>query len=43
VGVARWKSLKDWEALWQNEDFQKLVRSISEVGEINPGVFTAVN
>jgi heme-degrading monooxygenase HmoA len=43
VGVARWKSLKDWEALWQNENFQKLVRSISEVGEINPGVFTAVN
>ncbi len=42
VGVARWKSLKDWEALWNNEGFQKLVRSITEVGEITPGVFTSV-
>lgn len=42
VGVARWKSLKDWEALWNNVEFQKLVRAITEVGEINPGTFTAV-
>jgi heme-degrading monooxygenase HmoA len=42
VGVARWKTLKDWETLWQTDAFQKLVRSIGEVGEINPGVFTAV-
>lgn len=42
VGVSRWKSFKDWENLWLKEDFQKLVRSISEVGEINPGTFAAV-
>lgn len=42
VGVARWKSLKDWEALWNNEGFQKLVRSINEVGELTPGVFNPV-
>lgn len=41
VGVARWKSLKDWEALWGNEQFQKLVRSVGEVGELTPGVFSA--
>lgn len=42
VGVSRWKSLKDWEALWNNDEFQKLVRSITEVGELSPGTFTAV-
>jgi heme-degrading monooxygenase HmoA len=42
VGVARWKSLKEWETLWQNDAFQKLVRAINEVGETKPGVFTAV-
>lgn len=42
VGVARWKSLKDWESLWQNEQFQKHVRAVGEVGEVAPGVFTPV-
>lgn len=42
VGVARWKTLKEWETLWQNDTFQKLVRAINEVGETKPGVFTAV-
>lgn len=42
VGVSRWKSFKDWESLWLKSDFQKLVSSISEVGEINPGTFAAV-
>ena len=42
VGVSRWKSLKDWEGLWTNEQFKKLVASIGEVGEINPGVYSPV-
>ena len=42
VGVSRWKSFKDWESLWNKEDFQKLVRSISEVGEVVPGTFAPV-
>jgi heme-degrading monooxygenase HmoA len=42
VGVSRWKSFKDWENLWLKDDFQKLVRSISEVGELTPGTFAAV-
>ena len=42
VGIARWKSLKDWEALWAKDEFQKLVRSINEVGEVTPGTFAAV-
>lgn len=42
VGVARWKSVKDWETMWQKEEFQKLVRSIGEVGDVTPGVFSAV-
>ena len=25
VGVSRWKSFKDWEALWLKPEFQKLV------------------
>lgn len=42
VGVARWKTLKEWEDLWQRDQFQKLVRSIGEVGDIKPGVFNLV-
>ena len=39
VGVSRWKSFKDWEALWLKPEFQKLVAAAGEVGEINPGTF----
>lgn len=42
VGVSRWKKLKDWENLWLSEPFQVLVRSIGEVGTVNPGVYNAV-
>ena len=42
VGVSRWKSLKDWEALWLKPEFQKLVASAGEVGEINPATFSPV-
>lgn len=42
VGVARWKQLKNWEDLWQNEQFQTLVRAVSEVGTVTPGVYGAV-
>lgn len=41
VGVARWKSIKDWEALWLDAKFQKMVADVTEVGDINPGVFSA--
>ncbi len=39
VGVAHWKSLQDWEALWSRKEFQKIVSSVTEVGDINPGMF----
>lgn len=42
VGVSQWKKLKDWENLWQGEQFQVLMRGISEVGTVNPGVYNAV-
>lgn len=42
VGVSRWKNLKDWEGLWLNEEFKKIVASIGEIGEINPGVYSPV-
>ena len=42
VGVSRWKSFKDWEAMWLKPEFQKLVAAASEVGEINPGTFAPV-
>jgi heme-degrading monooxygenase HmoA len=42
VGVSRWKSFKDWEALWLKPEFQKLVAAASEVGEINPGTFAPI-
>jgi hypothetical protein len=42
VGVARWKQLKNWEDLWQNGQFQTLVRAVSEVGTVTPGVYGAV-
>lgn len=42
VGVSRWKSFKDWEALWAKEDFQKLVRAVGEVGDVDPGTFAPV-
>jgi heme-degrading monooxygenase HmoA len=42
VGVSRWKSFKDWEALWLKPEFQKLVAAAGEHGEINPGTFSPV-
>jgi heme-degrading monooxygenase HmoA len=42
VGVSRWKNLKDWENLWQNQQFQLLMRAIGEVGTVTPGVYNAV-
>lgn len=42
VGVSRWTSFKDWEAMWLKPEFQKLVRAIGEVGDINPGTFAPV-
>ena len=42
VGVSRWKSFKDWEALWLKPEFQKLVAAAGEVGEINPGTFAPI-
>lgn len=40
VGVSRWKSFKEWEALWLKPEFQKLVAAAGEFGEINPGAFS---
>ena len=40
VGVSRWKSFKDWEALWLKPEFQKLVAAAGEVGDINPGTYS---
>ena len=42
VGVSRWKSFKAWESLWLNPEFQKLVASVNEVGQMNPGTFAPV-
>jgi heme-degrading monooxygenase HmoA len=42
VGVSRWKSFKDWEALWLKPEFQKLVAAVGEVGDINPGTYSPV-
>ena len=42
VGVSRWKTFKDWEALWLKPEFQKLVAAAGEHGEINPGTFSPV-
>jgi heme-degrading monooxygenase HmoA len=42
VGVSRWKSFKDWEALWLKPEFQKLVAAAGEFGEINPGTFAPI-
>ena len=42
VGVSRWKSFKDWEALWLKPEFQKLVAAAGEVGDLNPGTFAPV-
>lgn len=42
VGVSRWKSFKDWEALWLKPDFQKLVTAVGEVGDITPGTYSPV-
>lgn len=42
VGVSRWKSFKDWEALWLKPEFQKLVAAAGEVGEVNPGTYAPV-
>jgi heme-degrading monooxygenase HmoA len=40
VGVSRWRSFKDWEALWLKPEFQKLVAAAGEVGDINPGTYS---
>ncbi len=40
VGVSRWKSFKDWEALWLKPEFQRLVAAAGEVGDINPGTYS---
>ncbi len=42
VGVARWKSIKDWEALWLNKEFQKLVGAFSTYGTLTPGLYAPV-
>jgi heme-degrading monooxygenase HmoA len=42
VGVSRWASFKEWEAMWLKPEFQKLVASVGEVGVITPGTFQAV-
>jgi heme-degrading monooxygenase HmoA len=42
VGVSQWKKLKDWENLWQGEQFQLLMRAIGEVGTVSPGIYSAV-
>ena len=42
VGVSRWRSFKDWEAMWTKVELQKMVASASEVGTINPGTFAPV-
>ncbi|MDH4451200.1 MAG: hypothetical protein QE265_11535 [Rhodoferax sp.] len=42
VGVTRWNSFKDWEALWLKPEFQKLVAAAGEFGEVNPGTFSPV-
>ncbi|MGB7301783.1 MAG: hypothetical protein WA888_17110 [Burkholderiaceae bacterium] len=41
VGVAKWKTIKDWEAMWTSPDFQSLVSDVTQVGTLNPGVFAA--
>lgn len=43
VGVSRWRSFKDWEALWLKPEFQKMVAAANEFGDVNPGTFTPVN
>jgi heme-degrading monooxygenase HmoA len=43
VGVSRWKSFKDWEALWLKPEFQKMVAAANEFGNVNPGTFAPVN
>lgn len=42
VGVSRWKSFKDWEALWLKPEFQKLVAAAGEVGDIQPGTYSPI-
>jgi heme-degrading monooxygenase HmoA len=42
VGVSRWRSFKDWEALWLKPDLQKLVAAVAEVGDLQPATFSPV-
>ncbi|KNZ33341.1 MAG: hypothetical protein AD742_07105 [Methylibium sp. NZG] len=42
VGVSRWNSFKDWEAMWLKPEFQTLVRAVGEVGDITPGTYSPV-
>lgn len=42
VGVSRWASFKSWESMWLNPEMKKLVASINEVGQVNPGTFSPV-
>ena len=42
VGVSRWKSFKDWEAIWSKPELQKLVAATNEVGDVTPGTFAPI-
>lgn len=42
VGVSRWKSLKDWEALWNSKEYQKIVSNVTEIADVSPGMFTPI-
>jgi hypothetical protein len=42
VGVSRWRSFKDWENLWLDQELQKLVANVGQFGTVNSGTFSAV-
>ena len=42
VGVSRWASFKNWEDMWNKPEFQKLIKEVGDVGDINPGTFSPV-
>lgn len=42
VGVSRWTSIKAWEGAWLKPEFQAMVKSVTEVGDLMPGVFKPV-
>lgn len=39
VGIARWTDLKSWENVWLDKDFQQLVKSVTQLGKLTPGMF----